>query len=126
MPNLLAQGVEWLASQLEEHAATPVTFARGADSVAITATKGRSEVEVDDGDSVLRSQVVDWIVRHAALVLAGNQVEPAVGDEFIETVTGATNRYRVLALAGGEIQRPLDPARTLIRIHTKLVRSTPS
>ena len=126
MPNILAQGAEWLASQLGQHAATPVTFARGANSVAITATKGRSEVEVDDGDSVLRSQVVDWIVRPSALVLAGNQVEPAAGDEFIETVTGATNRYRVTALAGGEIHKPLDPARTLIRVHTKLTRSTPS
>jgi hypothetical protein len=123
MPNLLAQGVEWLASQLGEHAATPVTFARGGSSVAVTATKGRTDVEVDDGDSVLRSHVTDWIVRPSALVLAGNVIEPKVGDEFIETVGPTVHTYRVLALGDGEVFRAVDPARTLIRVHTKLTSS---
>ena len=126
MPNVLAQGAEWLASQLGQHAATPVTFARGAASVPVTATKGRTDVEVDDGDSVLRSHVVDWIVRPSALVLAGNVVEPRVGDEFRETVGANVHTYRVLALGDGEVFRAVDPARTLIRIHTKLSGTAPA
>lgn len=120
MPNFLESGSEWLASQLGNHAATRVTFSRGGDSVAVDATKGKTEIEVDDGQSLVRSAVVDWIVRPESLRLAGGVVEPRIGDEFSELRGRTVLVHRVLALPGGEVWRRTTYG-TLIRVHTKLV-----
>jgi hypothetical protein len=122
MANLLARGSAWLRSRMLEHASQTVTFVRGATSLEISAVRGRSEFEVIEGESLVRSRGVDWIVAKNALVVAGQPVRPAIGDEFRETVDGVLRQYRVLAL-GDEVWRE-EAQGELLRIHTKLVRES--
>lgn len=122
MANLLARGAAWLRSRMLEHAASEVTFVRGATSLVVPAVRGRSEFEVVEGESLVRSRGVDWIVAKDALVVAGQVVRPAIGDEFRETVGTVTRHYRVLAL-GDEVWRE-EALGEFVRVHTKLVRET--
>ena len=50
MPNLLQTGAAWLADQLKTHASTEVIYQRGADQVAVSATIGKTEFEIDDDE----------------------------------------------------------------------------
>lgn len=122
MPNLLARGSAWLRSRVLQHGSQRVTFVRGATSLDIDAVRGRSEFEVVEGESLVRSRGVDWIVAKDALVVGGQPVKPAIGDEFRETVGTVTKQYRVLPL-GDEVWRE-EAQGELLRVHTKLVRES--
>jgi hypothetical protein len=112
--DLLRQGSQWLAAQLGEHAAGPVTYARGEVEVEVPATLGRTQMEVDDGYGLrLAAHATDFLI--AAADLAETFGEPEIGDRI--TVDG--DAYEVLDLAGQGAWRWSDPHRTMFRIHTK-------
>jgi hypothetical protein len=95
-----------------------VLYSRGADSIELQATVGKTDVGVvDDAGSEVRTQATDFLIRAEDLVLAGQQTEPQVGDQ----ITVAAKVYQVLDLAGAGHYRPCDPAGATWRIHTKLI-----
>ena len=128
MPDLFEWAAAWLDGQRQAHATHIVTYHRGALSVEVSATIGRTLFEVDSGAGVLeRIESRDYLIRTADLVLAGNAVFPERGDRIHETQGSQTFVYEVLAPAGmGKPPwRYSDPYRRVLRIHTKQVGTLP-
>lgn len=102
-----------------------ITYTRGASSVSILATVGRTIFRVDDGFQIFqRIESRDYIVDAADLVLDGSQVLPERGDRIEETANGATYTYEVMAPGGEPHYRWSDREHNTLRIHTKLVDQT--
>jgi len=122
MADLLNQGSAWLEDQRKKHATREVTYRRGANAVVLQATIGRTVFEQDDGAGVIiRTQVRDYLIDTADLVLAGQQTLPEKGDRIEETDAGQKYAHEVLPLGGEQHWRYSDPYRRTLRIHTKLV-----
>ena len=122
MADLLNQGSAWLEDQRKKHATREVTYRRGANAVVVKATIGRTVFEQDDGAGVIiRTQVRDYLILAADLVLAGQKTLPEKGDQIEETDAGQKFVYEVLPLGGEQHWRYSDPYRRTLRIHTKLI-----
>jgi hypothetical protein len=122
--DLLDKGSAWLEGQRKKHATREVTYSRGAASVLVKATIGRTLFEQDDGAGVIvRMQVRDYLIDTADLVLAGEQTLPAKGDRIEEFDAGQKHTYEVLPLGGEQHWRYSDPYRRTLRIHTKLIET---
>ena len=120
MPDLMERAAEFIAGKLAAEMSRAVTYSRGGDSVALSATVGRSSFDVDDGHGMLRFESRDYIVRMDALVIGGVTTLPRRGDRITESTAAGDVAYEVVAVAGSPEWRPCDSARVLIRIHTKL------
>lgn len=122
MSNLLQTGSAWLADQLKTHASADVLYERGAEQVAVKATIGKTEFELDDGSGVLvRIQSRDYLIQAADLVLGGAPSLPVAGDRIRETQGATTFVYEVNAPGNEPHYRFSDPFRELLRIHAKHV-----
>jgi hypothetical protein len=123
-PNLLSKASEWLERQRQRYATSPVLYVRGASSVEVAATVGRTTFEVDDGYGVLvRSESRDFLVLAAELDLAGSSTLPRRGDQIRETQGTAVFVYEVTAPGKEPCWRWSDPLRKTLRIHTKEVEA---
>lgn len=130
MTDLLRDGLAWLAGQRHDHMSTEVTYHRGAQSVTLRATVGRTPFDVTSDSGVsIRSESRDYIIRTADLVLGGASSLPLVGDKIHEVDGVTTYIYEVLtpgAVTGAQGERDphyvySDPGRLALRVHTKLV-----
>ncbi len=122
MSNLFEQGARWLADQLKTHASTGVVYQRGAEQVAVQATIGKTEFEIDDGSGAIqRFQTRDYLIQTEELVLGGVLTLPVAGDRIRETVGDQTLVYEVLAPGNEPHFRYSDPFRKVLRIHSKYV-----
>ena len=121
MQDLLRQGAEWLEEQRTAHMAALVTYARGAATVTIAATVGRTEFQGADAGGMLTEFVSrDFLVAAADLRLSGSAALPAVGDRITE---GDGAVHEVMAPGGNEQPwRWSDPYGLAYRIHTKRVQ----
>jgi len=128
MGDLLATGSAWLQAMRHEHAAHAVTYRRGAASVELAATVGRTEYEVDTGHGIVeRYESRDYLLRAEELVLDGEngeQTTPQTGDRIEEVIGETTVVYAVMAPANEPLWAYADPARLTIRVHTKQVGAT--
>lgn len=100
-----------------------VTYARASDAISFTisATPGRTEVDVyDNAGNSTRIKPVDWIFTTAELVAEGI-VEPARGD----TVTSEGITYQVTPIDGVDISADVftytTAARDRVRVHTQVL-----
>ncbi len=124
MADLLRQGAAWLDCQRHTHLTQTVRYQRGADSVELSATIGRTEFEQADEYGVLhRIEARDYIIRAADLVLGGETVLPKAGDQIHETEGAVTHVYEVMAPGGEPPWRYSDPYRVALRVHTKHVKT---
>jgi hypothetical protein len=122
MPDLLETGSAFLDDQRHQHMTRTVTYQRGADSVELAATIGRTEFEqADDYGVVHKIESRDFLVRTADLVLASEQTLPKAGDRIRETEGSQTFVYEVMAPGTEPPFRYSDPYRKTLRIHTKQV-----
>lgn len=120
MGDLLRQGSQWLAGVLNQHAASPVTYRRGEIELELQATFGRTEYEVEDGYGLrVAAHVTDFLILAADLTPAFG--EPEAGDQIVAlaAASGQAAVFEVMGFAGQGHWRWSDPARTLMRIHTK-------
>jgi len=117
MANLLKQGINFLAEKLKTHASETVIYKRGADTINICATFGKTDYKIED-DSGLKigGQVTDFLFEAQDLVINGTQTTPQAGDQ-IQTDSAI---YEAMFLPGG-YWRYSDPFGKIIRIHTKEV-----
>ena len=93
MGDLLAAGSAWLEQQRTKHLATTVTYVRGAESLEVAATIGRTKYQTDDGTAVrIEFTDRDFLIRAADLVLDGQPSEPERGDLIRE----GTREFAVL------------------------------
>ncbi len=116
MADLLRQGSQWLGDMLKEHASSPVTYRRGETELALTATFGRTQYEVEDEYGLrVGAEVTDFLI--LAADFAPTFGEPEAGDQITTDVTV----FEVMSLAGQGHWRWSDPHRTVMRIHAKEV-----
>jgi hypothetical protein len=120
--DLLAQGAAWLEEQRHQHLTRTVKYERGAESVELAVTIGRTEFEqADEYGVVRRTESRDFLVRTQDLVIGGAQVLPKAGDRIRETDGATAYVYEVMAPGSEPPYRYSDPYRLTLRIHTKHV-----
>lgn len=103
-----------------------VTYRRGDASVAVVAVAGRYAADVGDGNGpTVRTEVRDYLVAAADLVLGGAAVEPRGGDRIVEGDPATGTAFEVMDLPGEPCWRHSDAARTVLRIHTRHVGTMP-
>lgn len=109
----------FLAAQHEAARGRPVTYTRGANSVPLTVTLGRTGAEVRDADGRQRTEWADrdYLFRAASLILGGVLTVPQKGDQ----ITDGTEVYEVQPAAGEKQQRKSDLAGVRLRVHTKRI-----
>jgi hypothetical protein len=112
MSDIFSDGAIWLEAQRTEHLTHSVTYSRGASSLTISATSGKTAFRIVDeyGRSVLVFSK-DFLLLVADLTLG----EPAVGDR----ITDSGRIFEVLSVAGESHFKLSDPNGLTYRIHTK-------
>lgn len=126
MADLLDAGSQWLDQQRTAHMTRTVTYERGASSVEVPATLGRTLFEqVDRMGLVQRTESRDFLVLAADLVLDGSEATPKAGDRIRDAAGSAVQLYEVMAPGSEPPFRYSDPYRRTLRIHTKHVGSEP-
>jgi hypothetical protein len=112
MSDLLRQGSQWLGGMLKQYASRPVTYRRGETDLAVDATVGRTQYEVEDGYGLrVAAEVMDFLILAEDFTLG----EPQAGDQIVVDSTV----YEVMALGTTGHWRWSDPHHTTLRIHTK-------
>lgn len=122
MPDVLDHASQWLDEQRTAHMAQTVAYARGANSINVPATMGKTMFEQVDGAGGILHQLEyrDFIINAADLIL-GALTEPKVGDR----ITVLNEVYEVMSPGGEQAWRFTDPYRRTYRIHTKHVGVAP-
>ena len=122
MANLLDTGVAWQLGKLKEGASVSMTYRRGALSVGVQVTRGRSEYQTydDEGNFVTEITDADFIMPADRLTLGGSIVEPRRGDRLEEVTKTGTRIYEVMP-SGNRRPFAIDPTGQMLRIHTKLI-----
>ena len=116
MPDALADATAALAAALSGACGVAVTYRRGETAVEATAWRSYRTGQVDAGTGILEEfETWDWLLPAAAL---GALAPPRPGDR-IAAPDGAV--YEVAGLAGQRHYQYSDAAKTVVRIHTKLV-----
>lgn len=125
MANLLATGATALAGWIKDHASVSVVYARsGTGSVTVSATQGQTSFEQTDAEGFgVRIDTRDYIVTAADLVI-GSAITPERGDTITETDGSLSRVHTVLGVGSEPCYRWCDPARKMIRIHTKQISVT--
>ena len=117
---MLQQGLDWLEEQRKAHMVRTVTYRRGAYTVSVAATVGKTVFEEDDGQGIIiEQQVRDYLVAAADLVLGGEQIEPKRGDLIEESRGSRTHVYEVSSIGARPPCELCDPSGTTLRIHTR-------
>lgn len=116
---LLNRGQSWLAEKMPEAAGVPVTYTRGADSLALTAVVGRTVFRAqEEGRAAVVWGDRDYLINVADLTFG----VPKVGDKITETINGEPVTFEV-QLPGITPDEPAwrysDPARLTYRLHVK-------
>jgi hypothetical protein len=125
MADLLQSASQWLDRQRKAFASQTVTYRRGAFSVSVQATIGRSVFEVEEASGVVQQvESRDYLITPADLVLNSATVEPQAGDTIEETTGGRTRTYKCLPFGTEKPWRYSDPYRATFRVHTKLMSET--
>lgn len=123
MTNLLQDGVTWLGTRLKAVAGLSVTYARGSDSVAVTASAAFHEYQIVDEEGFSASVLVrDYLLHAADLIIDGSVITPRAGDTITETINGVSQTFEVMPLDERRREyEPLDTDGVLLKLHTKRV-----
>lgn len=125
MGDLLRSGVGWHLKKLKEGASLAMIYRRGALSVNVQVTRGRSEYQTYDDEGNLVTEVTDatFIMPADELTLAGSITKPVDGDRLEEVTGRGTRTYEVMS-KGNRRPFALDASTQMLRIHTKLVKES--
>lgn len=122
MADLLKTGSTWLEDQRHQHMTRAVTYFRGASSVTLQATIGKTVFDQQDQfGAVQRTESRDFLVRAVDLVLGGQETLPQQGDRIVESGGAPSLLYEVVSIGAEPPFRFSDPERTTLRIHTKFI-----
>ena len=110
----------WLAGQLKAHASQSVEYWRGAESVTVQATIGRTFYETYNDEGIMqRMESRDFMIALGDLVIGGEATTPQLGDRIREVQGGVTVVYEVMSPGQEPHYQYADHARAMVRIHTK-------
>jgi hypothetical protein len=85
------------------------------------ATQAETRVETDNGDLIITSRVVDWLIDRADLTLSDVAVEPRPGDQIAVAADHATLIYEACAVGDEPAYRWHGRDAQTFRIHTKQI-----
>jgi len=126
MQDLLDKGLEFLGATRHAHLAREVTYRRGAETVVLRATLGRTEFEQVDEQGFARTfEARDFILRAGDLVLAGETVLPSPGDIVAVEHAGWAELFEVMGRGIEPAWRYTAPDHRELRVHTKFVGREP-
>lgn len=115
---LMASGRTWLREQRAGEA-VGVTYRRGVLATAdVPAVQGATVSKADNGDIIVDSQSVDWLIERADLLLDSAEVEPAAGDRIEATFDHGVESFVVVALGSEPCWRWHGRDGGTFRIHT--------
>lgn len=119
MSTLMQRGLTMLSRMAPATAGGTIVYSRGANSVSLSATYGRSEFTSErDGVVTVDINDRDFMFEVDDLILGGVDSLPVRGDRIAD----AEGRlFEVLALAGAQVYRACDAEGTRIRVHTKRI-----
>lgn len=121
--DVLKDASAWLEGERNKFLVEPVTYERGADSVILNATRGKTVFEVDDGfGSIERWEAKDFLILTADLILNSIEVLPERGDLIKDIVGTLTYVYEIMSPRNEPDFRFSDPWRQTLRIHTKQIK----
>lgn len=122
--HLLEWGQRWLNNQFQQFASREVVYQRGASTLTVQATVGRTLLKLDDGYGGVLLQWTDrdFLIRAEDLVISGQTILPQRGDTIHEVQSGVTYTYEVLAPGKEPVWKWSDLYRSLLRIHTKQIQ----
>lgn len=125
MPEMLQEGLEWLAGELKSASSRQVYYCRdGAGLCRLQAVPGNRPLRQVDayGAALLSWEYTDWLILAADLVLLGQVTLPQPGDRIEEQRSGGKTRvYEVMAPGDEPVYRWCDSDNQHLRVHTKLV-----
>jgi hypothetical protein len=103
-----------------------VILKRFVDGVAATgralATVGETRAdEFVEGGAVVLTRFRDYLIDVSDYVIAGEETEPSIDDQIIETIDGVSVTFQVLPTPGSAGVRHSDRARQVWRLHTRQV-----
>ena len=100
----------------------PVTYARGSDTVSITAEVVLASYEATGPTGgQTRAQPRGYLVTVADLILSGSSITPRSGDKIRETILGIVEEFEVMPLGDRPCHEDADAGRTKWLVHTKYV-----
>lgn len=127
MADMLGDAMAWLTDQMIEHASRMVTYARGVDSVDVSATPGRKRLQSDDGFGNVRVEWTDadFLIRASDLDWGAGPVEPEKDDIIFMGMPTHDDPleilvFQVLPFGRNPAWTWSDPQQTMRRIHAKL------
>lgn len=127
MVNMLADGIDWLATQLKSFASSSITYTRGASSVSIAATIGRHVPRLLgslEGGEVDTFETVFTFDR-ADLNFGAGAVVPERGDVIAFVDNGVTFTFEVVPTDGERHWKEADAFGKRLEVNAKLTgRST--
>ena len=121
MGNLLREGREWLASQMNEHASEPIVYRReGENDLQILAVVGVSEVDQADGEGlIMTSQERDFIIQCKDLDFGNGPTVPLAEDEIlIVDSNNFEHRFQVASRGFGGVFKYAGTYFNTMRIYT--------
>lgn len=125
MVDLLQHASDWLQNQRARFMSRKVVYQRGELTLDVAATVGQTVFDVDDATgAAIRVESRDFLITVSDLLLSGNRIKPQRGDRIMETDSGHTYVYEVMAPGDEPCWRFSDPYRKTFRIHTKQVDAT--
>ena len=123
--NLLEDGAQWLADQMDENVSSQVVYVRGSLQCSLDASFGKTQFEVTDQAGMLHNvESHDFILRSAAMLFDGEIFVPKALDEIHVVRSGVTHRYMVVQYgnfmdATQQVYRWCDPYGKQLRVHTR-------
>jgi hypothetical protein len=123
--NILEDGAQWLADQMEAYVSSSVVYVRGSQQCQLDASLGRTQFEVTDQVGMLQNvDSHDFILRSAEMLFDGEQFIPKAFDSIHIVRGGVTHQYTVVQYGNsldspGQIYRWCDPFGKQIRVHTR-------
>jgi hypothetical protein len=122
MMGLLETAEVWLRSQRRSSLAKTITYRRGlVENDSILASQAETIFESDNGEMIIDSKVVDWLIDRADLTLSAIPVEPRNGDQITIALDHATLVFEVCAIGGEPAWRWHGRDGQTFRIHTKQI-----
>lgn len=116
---MLERGEETLRKWRRTNLTKLVSYACSAGTIAVYVTQAETRVDSDNGETITRSRVVDFIVEAADLKVSGQLIEPKPGDRI-----GFNGLVFELAALGDEpCYRIHGRDNASYRIHTKQIAS---
>lgn len=99
-----------------------VTYARGSDTVNVTAEVVLADYGVTGPiGGRIQVQPRDYLITAADLVLNSAQITPRSGDKIRETILGIVEEFQVMPLGDRPCHEDADAGKTKWLVHTKYV-----